>query len=1079
MSPEARRPSDEKPPDNALSKKQLDEFLSSDDEDDAPPAAPGGTRKLPQLELPPAIVQTLKLPAIEIPLATSGEIMPPPGLRGSPLGPPAPASGPPAPAPGLPAPAPGPAAAPPTAPAPGPSSSASSRKEGATARKARNVSPADPTALLPPEQNPLRAKGSPAASGRRGETSERRGDAPEKTAETPARAKKKEAPPPRGIPDTSALPPEKNPMRRDAPKPGEPDRHGTWRLPVQETAPAGPGEHSTWDLPLSEAMGQTVGLPPGGAHRDTTASLDKPGRDRETVEVKPGSETARRGDSRRAREPGWPRFQKGSGGEKGAPHGELRPGTSVGRMWIEGVLARGDGFTRYAATDPDSQTVLVEVASASRELDAEAFLAAAQKVSRVEDARLAKLVDAGVDKGLAFAVYDGGRGRTAESQLARLRPKAERSARIARDAALALSVAHSAGFHHGSLTAIDLLVDDAGRTRVIGLGRPFARSRQGEELAPLAAAATFTAPELGRGAAPTAASDQHALGAILYALVALVPPGKHPPFLRDATLACPPALEAIVARAMNARPAGRYPSLAAFAADLERFLAGIASEAPPVKKSARILRRLAARRAVLAAGAGALATALVLVPLLAGPSGRIVRARGLAREAESLVASDPNGAAAKWREASALAPRDVEVVRTAPLVASALAASAVRERDRERAASARSLVEHAEEALHRAAERRRAAEDALADRRALDDRPGTRPSGTLWAKAELRRVGADAEAAAAEGEALGALLLANALAPGGDAQHLLAEREKEYLAAAERASDPASIAFEEAASSVAPPPPSRVTIRTNPAGASVLLERYKERGGRLVARPFDPDRPDDQPESAAALPERTPLTHLELPPGSYLARVRLDRFKTANVPIFIPPGMKRDWEVTLDLLEDTDDNAGWVLVPGGPAWFRSRGAWVDVPAFLMRETEVALPSGRPRGDCSLVDARATAAAADARLPTAEELEKAFRGVDGRRFPWGNGFDLAYVKPGSATEPALAGSSEADVSPYGIKDLASSLSEIVSSPELTTVLAGGSFHGLDPRDFELGFVKLNVPDDRKIERAGIRLVRSWH
>ena len=64
------------------------------------------------------------------------------------------------------------------------------------------------------------------------------------------------------------------------------------------------------------------------------------------------------------------------------------------------------------------------------------------------------------------------------------------------------------------------------------------------------------------------------------------------------------------------------------------------------------------------------------------------------------------------------------------------------------------------------------------------------------------------------------------------------------------------------------------------------------------------------------------------------------------------------------------------------------------------------------------------------LPSADEIEKAARGADGRRFPWGNGFDLSLV---SSYRSAGAGELRnlafpTDASPYDARDLAGSVCE---------------------------------------------------
>jgi len=128
-----------------------------------------------------------------------------------------------------------------------------------------------------------------------------------------------------------------------------------------------------------------------------------------------------------------------------------------------------------------------------------------------------------------------------------------------------------------------------------------------------------------------------------------------------------------------------------------------------------------------------------------------------------------------------------------------------------------------------------------------------------------------------------------------------------------------------------------------------------------------------------------------------------------------------------------------------------------------------------------VQANAYARKMGKRLPSEQEWEKAARGQDGRRFPWGERFSPEFA---NTSEAGINSITPVDAypegkSPYGIMDLSGNLWEWTSTlfkgSDSFRVLKGGAYNG--EAKFALCFNKFAYHQDGIMPTFGFRCAVS--
>lgn len=298
----------------------------------------------------------------------------------------------------------------------------------------------------------------------------------------------------------------------------------------------------------------------------------------------------------------------------------LPVGTMVGSWTLEGVLGTGGMATVYLAhrllAGGGRQIAAIKVLAGLAASADPARLQREQAVlTRLDHPLIAALLDAGVTpEGLVWIAMQRVEGVRIDEWCESRQFSPREAAGLMVDVCEAVAHAHRRLVVHRDLKPANILVDNAGRPRLLdfGIAALLDESQAGSagHVPGIGLTPAYAAPESFRGEDSGTAIDAYGLGAVLFRLVAGCAPFEATGL--DASLrGLEPDLAAITRKALAARVSDRYPDATSLSADLRRYLRGLPVKAVGDGKLYRATRWMGRNR--LAVTAGALLSIAIIV----------------------------------------------------------------------------------------------------------------------------------------------------------------------------------------------------------------------------------------------------------------------------------------------------------------------------------------------------------------------------------------------------------------------------------------------------------------------------------
>ncbi len=263
--------------------------------------------------------------------------------------------------------------------------------------------------------------------------------------------------------------------------------------------------------------------------------------------------------------------------------------SKLGRYDIVRVLGKGAMGTVYEARDPNLErrvaikTIAVQGLSHGGSVDYEArFRTEARSAARLQHPNIVSVYDSDRHGDTAYLVMEYVEGEDLRQHLERgTRFTLEQTLHIMRDLLAALGYAHAQNVVHRDVKPANMLMQADGRIKLTDFG--VARMQDALDATRtkgvMVGTLKYMSPEQVKGQPVDARADLFAAGIVLYQLLTARQPfsgasefaiigqivGTNPPAPSSIHQALPPALDAVIARALAKSPQQRYPDAHAFA----------------------------------------------------------------------------------------------------------------------------------------------------------------------------------------------------------------------------------------------------------------------------------------------------------------------------------------------------------------------------------------------------------------------------------------------------------------------------------------------------------------------------------